>query len=353
MRDSGPKKGREWPSGRGLKAACWLAVWLLIYACGPTAALAKERSIFYYVPAEDAWTSFSAHVRQIPVIAPQVFMLDEAGNVSGGVEERVRALASQHKVQILPLLANAKPEAAHNMLVNEQLRHKVVADTLRLCEENGCSGLQIDIEGVLVPDANNFTEFVREASRAFHAHHLEISVAVPPPLMPQSPGVTYAQIFGGFAVMEQPYDLRQLASLVDFMTLMTYGEYGVGTPPGPVAGYSWVEQNIRYVLQFVPAKKLSMGLGLWAYRWCNQQVTHSGYSDIASLMKQTGAQARWHVWHRASWFEFDQNGCHNIVWYEDQRSLREKLKLVRQYHLHGFSAWRLGQEDPAFWKQLR
>lgn len=322
---------------------------LVLCSMLPAPALAKAKAIFYYVPSEDAWTSFSNHAAQIRILAPQVFMLDESGTVHGTIEERVLLLAKQHRIDIMPLLANEKPEAAHNMLINESLRRQVVNDVLRLCEEAGCIGLQVDIEGVLQQDGKNFTEFIHEVSKAFHARHLQLSVAVPTPLFPPSPGVTYQAMFNGFAVAPEPYELQQIARSVDFVSLMTYGQYGAGTLPGPVAGYPWVEQNIRYVLQFVPAKKLSMGLGFWAYRWCNEQVIHSGYAEVETLATQTGAVSQWHAWHRTPWFEYDQNGCRNVVWYENQRSLQEKLKLVRQYHLHGYSAWRLGQEDPAFW----
>jgi spore germination protein YaaH len=38
------------------------------------------------------------------------------------------------------------------------------------------------------------------------------------------------------------------------------------------------------------------------------------------------------------------------AWFDDARSLREKLKLVQLYHLRGYAAWRLGVEDPEFWQ---
>ncbi len=343
------RRVQDFVSGWQVVVCLLLCFWALSSAAAP----ARQNEIFYYVPADDAWASFSSHVNQISVLAPQVFLIDESGAVHGAVEERVRTLAQQHKVRLMPLLFNEKPEAAHAMLSEPKRRRQAVADCLRLCEENGCRGLQVDLEDVALPDKDNFTEFVREISKAFRARHLQISVAVPTPLLQPSPGFTYPETFGGFAVIAQPYDLRALAKLVDFVTLMTYGQYGVGTAPGPIAGYSWVEQSIQYALQFVPAGKLSLGLGLWAYRWCNQQVSHSGVVEAEELARKNGASPQWNAWHRSPWFEFDGDNCHNVIWYENQRSLREKLKLVRRYHLYGFSAWRLGQEDPDLWRLLR
>lgn len=315
----------------------------------PVRGIAKPKAVYYYVPAEDAWQSLVHHAGQISILAPQVYLVDESGTIHGAIEDRVLQIAREHHIGIMPLLANERPEGAHAVLKDASSRARVIAGLVQRCTAIGCIGVQIDLEGVLPEDSGAYTEFVREAARVFHDRHLQLSVAVPDPLLQPAAGETYAQMFAGFAVMAEPYDLKEIARAVDFVTIMTYGQYGAGMPPGPVAGYFWVEQSLRYALQFVPAKKLSMGLGFWAYRWCNQQITYSGYSDVANLAAATGAQVQWHAWNRSPWFQYDRDGCRNVVWYENGRSLREKLSLVKKHRLHGYSAWRLGQEDPAFW----
>ncbi len=326
---------------------------LVFWAVLPASARARPEALFYYIPSDDSWASLSSQANKIPIVAPQVFMLEEDGSIRGEVEERVRALAARYGIQIMPLLANEKAEAAHNLLVDPARWQPVIAEALRLCQEAGCAGLQLDIEGVLGEDGKNFTEFVRQAAQAFHEQHLQLSVALPTPLLTLPPGQAYAEWFGGFGVYPEPYELAKIAPLVDFISMMTYGQYGKGTPPGPVAGYVWVEQSIRYALQFVPANKLSMGLGFWAHRWCGSVVSYNRYSELEQLLNGKAAVPRWNDRDRAPWLEFEQDGCRTTAWFENRRSLREKLKLVRRYHLRGFSGWRLGQEDPAFWKEMR
>lgn len=333
--------------------SAWL-IWLVLWAVLPASGRDKTEAIFYYVPSDDAWASLSSHAGKIPILAPQVFMLQEDGTLRGTVEERVRLLAAGRGIRLMPLLANEKPEAAHNLLVDLGRRKQVIAEALRLCVEAGCVGLQVDIEGVLDADGKSFTEFIREAAQAFHEQHLQLSVALPTPLLTPVPGEKYAEYFSGFVVYREPWALADIAPYVDSISLMTYGQFGKGTPPGPVASYDWVEQSIRYALESVPREKLSMGLGFWAYRWCGAQITYSGYPEIEGLMAGNRAKRRWHGRHRSPWFEYDEvPGCRTTAWFEDRRSLHEKLKLVRKYHLRGFSAWRLGQEDPAFWDEMR
>ena len=328
-----------------------LLAWMLL----PAGLLAKTEGLFYYVPGEDGWRALLANARKISILAPQVFTVDLAGAVRGTVEKRTRSLAAQYGIRIMPLLVNENfsSEVAHSILSEEHLRQRVISDSVRLCQETGCWGLQLDFEGVLLEDGKHYTQFVREAAQALHARGLQLSVAVPSPLFVGSwPPETYELGFGGFPVASQPYDLREIARHVDFLSLMSYDHHGKGTSPGPIAGYPWVEQSIRYVLRFVPRQKVSLGLGFYARQWCDQQVSESSYLETTRLANGAGAALRWHALHRSPWFELEDTDCRKVVWFENRQSLREKLKLVRKYGLQGFSAWRLGQEDPNFWKEL-
>ena len=311
------------------------------------------QALFYYVSSDDGWDSLSRHAGRISIVAPQSFIVDEKGQISGTVEERVRSLAAERRIELMPLLMNATADATHALLTDQDRQRQVIAETVRLCQASGCAGLQVDIESVLPADGDAYASFVRQAADAFHAQHLRLSVAVGSPLFNASPKERYAAIFGGFAVEASPLPLEKIAPYVDFVTLMTYGQYGRGTEPGPVAGQPWVEQSVRYVLQRVPPQKLSLGVGLWAQRWCNQQFTHGRYVELATPDRAAWRNPRWDKTQHAPFFEYDDRGCHTVVWFENRRSLKEKFKLVSRYRLLGFSAWRLGQEDPEIWNELR
>lgn len=48
----------------------------------------------------------------------------------------------------------------------------------------------------------------------------------------------------------------------------------------------------------------------------------------------------------------DNDGVFEYLYIEDAKSFAAKLGLVSKYHLCGFSAWVLGEEDPDVWKIL-
>jgi spore germination protein YaaH len=334
--------------------ARFTACLLLVFLPGgaQTALRPGTRNVFYSTQTEDAWVSLQANAAKIAVVAPQVLAVDASGSVRGRVESRVRALAAEQGLEVMPVLFNDdfSPAVAHAVLSDESRRRRVVSEAVRLCLESECAGLQLDFEGMAPEDFDGYVALARELASALHQRQRYFSVAVASPLFTGSrPLEDYRTTFGGFVVFPALPDLRELGRHADFLTLMAYDHYGRSAPPGPVAGYPWVEQSIRFVTQHVPAAKLSLGIPFYGRRWCWQEVSEMSYTAVQTLLKITNARVNRHPWQRAPNFEFELNGCRNIVFYEDRQSLQEKLRLVRRYRLPGISAWRLGQEDPAFW----
>ena len=67
-------------------------------------------------------------------------------------------------------------------------------------------------------------------------------------------------------------------------------------------------------------------------------------------MKTPASERYWDDLFRTTWFQLREGDTLRTAWFDDARSLREKLKLVQLYHLRGYAAWRLGVEDPEFWQ---
>lgn len=332
-----------------------MTVVLSLPVAAPSVLRPDTRNIFYYTLTDDSWASLQAQARRISVVAPQVLVVDREGAVTGSVEVRVRALAQESGMEVMPVLINAdfNTEVAHAVLSDESRRRRVVSEAVISCEANQCAGLQLDFEGVAPEDFVGYLALVREMSAALHQRKLYLSVAVASPLFTGSlPLNHYKATFGGYVVTPSLLDLKEIGRTSDFLTLMAYDHHGRSAPPGPVAGYPWVEQSIRYLLQFVPAAKISLGIPFYGRRWCWQDVTEMGFRAVQTLLQDTKASPSRHPWLRVPTFEFEQNGCRNIVFYEDRESLQEKLRLVRKYRLPGISAWRLGQEDPRFWNDV-
>jgi hypothetical protein len=94
--------------------------WLLLSAL-PLFAQQKIESLFYYIDQETSFESFKKHIKQISIIAPAVYNVDEDGVVWGEVDPRVLKLAKEHQAEVMPLIHNLgfDQEMLHKLLMNE------------------------------------------------------------------------------------------------------------------------------------------------------------------------------------------------------------------------------------------
>lgn len=51
--------------------------------------------------------------------------------------------------------------------------------------------------------------------------------------------------------------------------------------------------------------------------------------------------------------EYQKNGENYIVWFEDVRSVVERVELAVELGVRGVAFWRLGGEDEGVWDKLR
>ncbi|HXE32063.1 MAG TPA: glycosyl hydrolase family 18 protein, partial [Terriglobales bacterium] len=207
-----------------------------------------------------------------------------------------------------------------------------------------------------------FSRFVTEAAGALHRHGRLLSVAVGARTTDDPTTYTY-RTFSGV------YDYRALSGAADFLSVMAYPESD-SSHPGPLASVPWVEQVIQHVLLQVPADKFSLGLPTYQTDWSERRVRVTLRERIAGKIKRVfhyiyklihhngavvhpdGEELRWDPVLQSSYHIEGEGHSRHITWVEDERSFAAKLKLVAQYHLRGFSVWRIGLEDPHIWTEL-
>ena len=221
-----------------------------------------------------------------------------------------------------------------------------------LAKRENFVGWQIDFERVDAADKTRYVAFIRRVAAKLHRDGRLLSVAVTPRFSDDFPDKRQVEFRTG--KWGAPFDYRALASVADFFVLMTYDQHTSWTPPGPVAGYAWVRAAIDYAASRVPHEKLVLGLPLYGREWVQTPfglISRSMNSEtLGPLLSLPEIQAQWHERWRTPWIEFRRDPDTHTVWFDDLRSYQEKLALVREYGLRGVAAWRLGFEQPDFWK---
>jgi spore germination protein YaaH len=336
-------------------ASCLLAA----TAC---AEAQKLESLWYSVGSEESTKSFVAHASQISIVSPQVFAMDSLGTITGKVDPRVIAAAREKGVKLIPLVMNPGFDQAivHRVLSVPEARQRAIANLATLCQSNRFDGLQFDLENVNVADRDAFTSFVRESAAALHRVGCSVSAAVVP-RSSESPGTSGYRRWM-FENWRGVYDYKALADALDFISYMTYAQHSGGSTPGPVAGYTWMEDALKYVLSLgVPPSKISLGIPSYSDWWYSAYDAKNGarvrgkdisYATASGLLSQFGAQPVWDDREKSPYAFWSNNGVYEWLWMEDARAFMAKLELVRKYQLRGYSVWVLGLEDPKVWDAL-
>ncbi|MFQ5636398.1 MAG: glycosyl hydrolase family 18 protein [bacterium] len=322
-------------------------------------------SLFYYINQQRSFESLQTNIGKISIIAPVAYNVDEDGVVWGGVDPRVLKLAREHKVDVMPLIHNPKfnQETLHGLLMSEEARKRAVDSLLDECKSYHYLGIQFDFENLNMNDKDLFTQFFKETADALHREDFQISVAVVH--RPQKfPGPTkyFKWLYKNWRA---GYDLKALAQIGDFISVMTYSQHTRRTPPGPNAGIPWVRKNIEFFLRHVPAEKLSLGIPVVSQHWRAEQDDEKylanarswskalTYPEAMALTERFDAEITWLDKQKVPFTFFENGGLFEYIFFENARTFRHKLDLAKEYKLRGFSVWVIGYEDPNVWKALQ
>ena len=310
-------------------------------------------AMFYYANDPVGMESLQAHAGAMTVVAPQCYTIDRMGVLHGRLPPGVQDAARRAGLPVMPLVMNPgfDRSTAHALLHNAKAQERAAASLAQIAARNQYVGWQLDFEGLSPADKFAYTRFVsRMAARLHHDHRL-MSVAVVPRFSdayPDSPPSGFHTGEWGAA-----FDYSGLGRVTDFLVLMAYDQHTPSTAPGAVAGYDWVKAALDYAVQRVPPGKLLLGIPLYGREWLETPhgtVSHSlAYKDLKLFREDPGSEQRWDDLWQTAWFRLREGETLRTAWFDDARSLREKLKLVELYHLRGYAAWRLGVEDPQFW----
>lgn len=342
---------------------CALAGLVIVLLTAPLSAQSIE-SLFYYVDRPGSYASLQQHIEQISILAPVVYNVDEDGVVWGAPDPRVLGLAEEHGVEVMPLIHNPgfDQEMLHKLLVNEAARARTVETLVDECQRYGYRGIQFDFENLNINDRDAFTQFYRKTAEALHAAGFQLSVAVVhrPEKYP-GPTKYFKWLFKNWRA---GYDLKALAEIGDFISVMTYSQHTRRTPPGPNAGIPWVKRNIDFFLKDVPPEKLSLGIPVVSQHWYTEQDNEKylanarswsealPYPEALALAERFGAEVTWLEEQKVPFTFFERGGLFEHIFFENARSFGHKLDLVKTHGLRGFSVWVIGYEDPEIWEIL-
>jgi len=279
--------------------------------------------------------------------------------------------SQENTVQALVALKKANPQLkimvsiggwsgcsfCSDLFATEEHRTTFAKTTAALCKRYNIDGLDLDweypaIEGFPghkydAADKNNFTELIKTLRREMGDDYL----------------LTFAA--GGFVnYLEKSVDWDAVMPLVDFVNLMTYDLVGgYATVTGhhtPLADYLPEQQSISKCVNWllhkkVAAQKLIIGAAMYARVWENvPNINHGLYQPgkfkqgvaFADFKHYFGHKSGYQFyWDKKAKAPYQYNASKKLfATFDDQRSIREKIKFVRRKKLGGIMFWELVQD---------
>jgi spore germination protein YaaH len=310
---------------------------------GKNTAFAYTR-IFYYTESKAARNSFYKHYSSIDVFAPQAYSATFDGALEGKINPNVLNFAHAHHIKVMPLVTNKmfNSSDAKTFLDDFASQDALVNSLIAEGKKQIFWGWQIDFEQIDASYRDKFSLFVKKVGDGLKKNGMVASVAVVAQNSsnPNSyPNNLWQNVIG-------VYDYSALASSTDFISLMSYDD---PVSKGPVARYSWLKDVINYTLNFVPHKKISLGIPFYYWRWneLGKRVGIGGNSAFQAILKKHYVTLRYSKIDQAPYATYTTKKKTYTIWYENAQSIKKKISLVKANALPGFSAWALGLELPS------
>jgi hypothetical protein len=165
--------------------------------------------------------------------------------------------------------------------------------------------------------------------------------------------------------LEAPHDdvpLKELAAPCDFIVLMAYDEHSEESSPGPIASIDWVTDQTEQALRSIPANKLVLGVGSYAYDWIEGSQSASSLTFQEAMTTAEGYREPEDS--PDDVINIDPTSLNAHFAYDDERNVRHQVWMLdavgaynawsvgRRLSLRGAALWALGSEDPGVWQFL-
>ncbi|ONI43544.1 hypothetical protein AN641_09770 [Candidatus Epulonipiscioides gigas] len=295
-------------------------------------------------PVHEFTNSRYDNLDDINVISPTWFeFANDDGDLISRASARYMQQARSRGLLIWPLLSNnfSEPQFTQEILTSTTKRQHVIDQLIEYAKEYNFDGINIDIENVTQNISREWVQFMRELYPQLGELGLCVSVDVYIP-----------------SDWSKFYMRDKISQVVDYFIVMAYDEHWSGSPkPGPVASLGWVEEGLILNLEEVPNYKLVLGIPFFNRIWA--QTSDGTLETRAISMYEANNRINaadvnliYDDLTGLNYAEFVQNNKTYKMWLEDKEAINKRVKLIEEYDLAGYAAWKLGLETGDIWEEL-
>jgi len=237
---------------------------------------------------------------------------------------------------------------ATRVISDPELSTILAENAVRTMVEKGYGGIDVDFEYIEPEASVAYAAFIEKLRSALPSDGYEIFVSLAPKTSDTMRGLLY-----------EGHNYTELGAAADRVLTMTY-EWGYTYgPPMAVSPINNVAQVLDYAVSRIPSEKVLMGIPNYAYNWTLPYVqgesratslTNVGAVKLAGdknaeiLFDQTSATPYFKYYERMG-----DRAVEHEVWFDDARSMNEKLRLMADRNLYGGAVWQIMNYFPQLW----
>lgn len=309
-----------------------------------------------------------ANTKGLTTLSPTWFSVkDTKGNITSIASSEYVNYAHQSNIEVWGLVRNFDPlnqegiktsEETHELLSRtssrENLTNQLVSEALQV----GLDGINVDFETVAEKTGEHYIQFIRELSVKCRKNGIVLSVDN---YVPKGYNAHYHR--------------KEQGIVADYVIIMGYDEHFAGSyESGSVASIGYVKEGIQETLKDVPASKVINAMPLYTRLWKEVPKTEAELSEQAGteagkystkvtsetvsmkrtdkVLEQFGAEAKWDSKTGQNYAQWEKDGATYKIWLEDEKSIEEKLKVMKANKLAGTAVWKLGFESQGLWELI-
>ncbi len=250
-------------------------------------------------------------------------------------------------------VANVMSEQqVHQLLSNYQTRRKLAEQLLAYCKLYQLDGIYLNFGELAKRDKINYLQFIKQLNALLDEADILLSVSIMTDLSDP---------------VSQIIDYKMIAKFCDYVLLMAYEEHGAdSTIAGSVASLPWTKRQLNALLEKTPNSKVILGIPTYMRVWTDVEGARSHMQVSEDLAQKTIAMHQLmdflkrgdYAMARDSgsgqnYYEVATDDALLKVWAEDEYSVKQRLRIVREHQLAGVVSWRRGFESADFWRIVR
>ncbi|GAA3699160.1 glycosyltransferase [Sphingomonas cynarae] len=244
--------------------------------------------------------------------------------------------AMRHPPRVLPMVQNFGDsdwdgDGAAALLAHRTDSRMLARKLAAMVATRKVTGLVMDFEALPATAIRPYLDFLRQLHSAMPAGTV-LAVTAP--------------------AEDERWPLAALAAVSDKLIFMAYDQHWEGGSAGPIAAQDWFVQQVGAARRIVPAAKLVVALGSYAYDWHGDDTDALSIEEAWLAAHDSSAAPVFDSGSGNASFAYDEGGTHHAVWMLDAATSWNQMQALKRLGIGDVALWRLGSEDQGFWADL-